>query len=244
MQISVITLFPKMFESLSEFGISGRAIRNNLISLSTVNPRDFANDKNKTVDDRPYGGGPGMVMTFEPLKKAITSTRQSQFDKNGIESKVLYMSPQGERLDQNRILDLSRLDNLIILCGRYEGVDERLIESEVDYEVSIGDYIISGGELAAMVMIDGVIRLLPGAVGDEDSVRQDSFGERLLLDCPHYSRPEVINGESVPDVLLSGDHAKIKKWRFQQSLLRTKKRRPDLFQQLELSQEELDLLKL
>ncbi len=244
MQLSVITLFPKMFDSISEFGISGRAISNNLISLSTVNPRDFANDKHKTVDDRPYGGGPGMVMTFEPLKKAITSARESQFKKNGVESKVIYMSPQGERLDQKGILDISKYNNLIILCGRYEGVDERLIESEVDYEISIGDYVLSGGELAAMVMIDGVIRLLPGAVGDKDSVLQDSFAEKPLLDCPHYSRPEVIEGKSVPNVLMSGDHAKIKQWRYQQSLLRTKERRPDLFEELKLSKEELDLLKL
>ena len=152
------------------------------------------------------------------------------------------MSPQGERLDQKKILDISCCKNLIILCGRYEGIDERLIESEVDLEVSIGDYIISGGELAAMVMIDGVIRLLPGAVDNEDSVLQDSFGDRALLDCPHYSRPEIIDGKSVPEVLLSGDHAKIKQWRLKQSLMRTKERRPDLFEQLELSKEELDLL--
>ena len=242
MLLSVITLFPDMFKALTEFGISGRAIKRNIISLSTVNPRDFANDKHDTVDDRPYGGGPGMVMTFDPLKKAISSTRKSHFQKNGLESKVLYMSPQGERLDQKKILDISCCKNLIILCGRYEGIDERLIESEVDLEVSIGDYIISGGELAAMVMIDGVIRLLPGAVDNKDSVLQDSFGERALLDCPHYSRPEMIDGKSVPEVLLSGDHAKIKQWRLKQSLMRTKERRPDLFEQLELSKEELDLL--
>ena len=187
----------------------------------------------------PYGGGPGMVMRPDCLLRTIRSER-----KRLGKTKVIYLSPQGKPLEQSMLQSLSEEASVILLCGRYEGVDERLIESEIDYEVSIGDYIISGGELAAMVMIDGVIRLLPGAVGDEDSVRQDSFGERLLLDCPHYSRPEVINGKSVPDVLLSGDHAKIKKWRFQQSLLRTKKRRPDLFQQLELSQEELDLLKL
>ena len=242
MLLSVITLFPDMFKALTEFGISGRAIKRNIISLSTVNPRDFANDKHDTVDDRPYGGGPGMVMTFDPLKKAISSARKSHFQKNGLESKVLYMSPQGERLDQKKILDISSCENLIILCGRYEGIDERLIESEVDLEVSIGDYIISGGELAAMVMIDGVIRLLPGAVDNEDSVLQDSFGDRVLLDCPHYSRPEIIDGKSVPEVLLSGDHAKIKQWRLKQSLMRTKERRPDLFEQLELSKEELDLL--
>lgn len=243
MQVSVVTLFPEMFKALSECGISGRAVANKLLSLATVNPRDFAQDKHKSVDDRPYGGGPGMVMTVPPLTKAIAAARSAMGRVEEGSTKVVYLSPQGKRLDQDKINELSQVPNLILLCGRYEGIDERLIESQVDEELSIGDYVISGGELAAMVLLDGIIRQLPGALGDAESAIQDSFAGRPLLDCPHYSRPESIDGMDVPAVLLSGDHQAIKRWRLKQSLLRTRKRRPDLFERLDLTPEELALLK-
>lgn len=242
MQVSVVTLFPEMFKALSECGISGRAVANNLLSLATVNPRDFAQDKHKSVDDRPYGGGPGMVMTVPPLTKAIAVARSGMGQVEEGSTKVVYLSPQGKRLDQDKINELSQVPNLILLCGRYEGIDERLIESQVDEELSIGDYVISGGELAAMVLLDGIIRQLPGALGDAESAIQDSFAGRPLLDCPHYSRPESIDGMEVPAVLLSGDHQAIKHWRLKQSLLRTRERRPDLFERLDLTPEELALL--
>ena len=246
MQVSIITLFPEMFKALSESGISSRAIENGLLSLTTINPRDYAVDKHKSVDDRPYGGGPGMVMTVPPLANAIHAAKTVM--ETGANSssedavKVVYMSPQGKRLDQAMVTELSQCQKLVVLCGRYEGVDERLIEAEVDEEISIGDYVISGGELAAMVLLDGVIRQLPEALGDIESAKQDSFASRPLLDCPHYSRPESINGQDVPAVLLSGDHEAIRRWRLQQSLLRTRERRPDLFERLELSREEQALL--
>ena len=243
MQVSIVTLFPEMFKALSESGISSRAIDRGLLSLSTVNPRDYTADRHKSVDDRPYGGGPGMVMTVPPLTSAIHAAKASM---NGDASddavKVVYMSPQGKCLDQAMMNRLSQCQKLVILCGRYEGIDERLIEAEVDEEISIGDYVISGGELAAMVLLDGVIRQLPEALGDADSAKQDSFASRPLLDCPHYSRPESIDGQDVPSVLLSGDHEAIRRWRLQQSLLRTRERRPDLFERLELSPEEQALL--
>ncbi|MGB2271810.1 MAG: tRNA (guanosine(37)-N1)-methyltransferase TrmD [Pseudomonadales bacterium] len=244
MQVSIVTLFPEMFKALSESGISSRAIGKGLLTLSTVNPRDYAEDKHKSVDDRPYGGGPGMVMTVPPLASAIHAAKAGMDagEKNTDAVKVIYMSPQGKRLDQQMVTELSQCQQLIVLCGRYEGIDERLIEAEVDEEISIGDYVISGGELAAMVLLDGVIRQLPDALGDADSAEQDSFASRPLLDCPHYSRPESIEGRDVPAVLMSGDHEAIRRWRLQQSLLRTKERRPDLFERLELSREEQALL--
>ncbi|MDA8693762.1 MAG: tRNA (guanosine(37)-N1)-methyltransferase TrmD [Pseudomonadales bacterium] len=244
MQVSIVTLFPEMFKALSESGISSRAIDKGLLTLSTVNPRDYAQDKHKSVDDRPYGGGPGMVMTVPPLASAIHAAKAGMDagEKNTDAVKVIYMSPQGKRLDQQMVTELSQCQQLVVLCGRYEGIDERLIEAEVDEEISIGDYVISGGELAAMVLLDGVIRQLPDALGDADSAKQDSFASRPLLDCPHYSRPESIEGRDVPAVLMSGDHEAIRRWRLQQSLLRTKERRPDLFERLELSREEQALL--
>ncbi|MDB2410716.1 tRNA (guanosine(37)-N1)-methyltransferase TrmD [Pseudomonadales bacterium] len=244
MQVSIVTLFPEMFKALSESGISSRAIDKGLLTLSMVNPRDYAQDKHKSVDDRPYGGGPGMVMTVPPLASAIHAAKAGMDagEKNTDAVKVIYMSPQGKRLDQQMVTELSQCQQLVVLCGRYEGIDERLIEAEVDEEISIGDYVISGGELAAMVLLDGVIRQLPDALGDADSAKQDSFASRPLLDCPHYSRPESIEGRDVPAVLMSGDHEAIRRWRLQQSLLRTKERRPDLFEQLELSREEQALL--
>lgn len=242
MQVSVITLFPEMFKALSDSGITGRAIEQGLLRLATVNPRDFTEDKHNSVDDRPYGGGPGMVMTVPPLSKSIDLAKANMNVPGKQSPKVIYMSPQGSRLNQQVINDLAQQDSLIVLCGRYEGIDERLIEAEVDEELSLGDYVISGGEFAAMVLLDAMIRQLPGALGGSQSASQDSFASRPLLDCPHYSRPENIAGHSVPAVLLSGDHEAIRRWRLRQSLLRTRDRRPDLFAQLQLTDEERKLL--
>jgi len=241
-QVSVITLFPEMFDALSDSGITGRAIEQGLLTLATVNPRDFTEDRHNSVDDRPYGGGPGMVMTVAPLSKAIGSAKLKMDVPGKPSPKVVYMSPQGKRLDQQVINELAQQDSLIVLCGRYEGIDERLIDAEVDKELSLGDYVISGGELAAMVLLDAMIRQLPDALGDSDSASQDSFASRPLLDCPHYSRPEDVAGRVVPSVLLSGDHEAIRRWRLRQSLIRTRDRRPDLFAQLQLSDEECKLL--
>ena len=242
MQVSVITLFPEMFDALSDAGISGRAIKQGLLSLETVNPRDFAEDRHQSVDDRPYGGGPGMVMTVAPLSQAIDSAKSNMNVQGKPPPKVVYMSPQGKLLDQQVINELAQQDSLIVLCGRYEGIDERLIDAEVDQELSLGDYVISGGELAAMVLLDAMIRQIPDALGDSESASQDSFAGRPLLDCPHYSRPEDIAGRVVPSVLLSGDHEAIRRWRLKQSLIRTRDRRPDLFAKLHLSDEECKLL--
>ena len=242
MQVSVITLFPEMFDALSDAGISGRAIKQGLLSLATVNPRAFAEDRHHSVDDRPYGGGPGMVMTVGPLSQAIDSAKSNMNVPGKPPPKVVYMSPQGKLLDQQVINELAQQDSLIVLCGRYEGIDERLIDAEVDQELSLGDYVISGGELAAMVLLDAMIRQIPDALGDSESASQDSFAGRPLLDCPHYSRPEDIAGRVVPSVLLSGDHEAIRRWRLKQSLIRTRDRRPDLFAQLQLSDEECKLL--
>ena len=242
MQVSVITLFPEMFDALCDAGISGKAIKRGLLSLATVNPRDFTEDRHHSVDDRPYGGGPGMVMTVGPLSQAIDSAKSNMNVPGKPSPKVVYMSPQGKLLDQQVINELAQQDSLIVLCGRYEGIDERLIDAEVDQELSLGDYVISGGELAAMVLLDAMIRQLPDALGDSDSASQDSFAGRPLLDCPHYSRPEDIAGRVVPSVLLSGDHEAIRRWRLRQSLIRTRDRRPDLFAQLHLSDEECKLL--
>lgn len=236
MRIDVISLFPPMFEAVSAHGITGRAVKNGLLRLRVWNPRDYTQDKHRSVDDRPYGGGPGMVMLIEPLKRAIDAARREQRD-----AKVMYLSPQGRKLDHAGALELSKREGLILLAGRYEGIDERLLEMEVDEEWSIGDYVLSGGELAAMVLIDAVTRQLPGALGDEDSAQQDSFVEGLL-DCEHYTRPEDYAGRKVPDVLLSGDHEKIRRWRLKRSLGRTWLRRPDLLEKLMLTDEQRRLL--
>ncbi len=246
-RIDVITLFPEMFDAI-KVGITGRAIRNGLIELGLTNPRDFTSDKHKTVDDRPYGGGPGMLMKVEPLKDAILSVKKNS---SGIQSKeiqskdkqtkVVYLSPQGQPLTQNIVKELSNNEQLILLAGRYEGVDERLIEHYVDYECSIGDYVLSGGELPAMVLIDSLIRLIPGALGHNESASSDSFYAGLL-DHPHYTRPEDFEGEWVPQVLLSGNHKKIDQWRLKQSLGRTWQRRPDLLADREMSEQEQQLL--
>jgi tRNA (guanine37-N1)-methyltransferase len=237
MRIDVVSLFPPMFEAVTGYGITGRAVKNGLLTVRVWNPRDFTEDKYRTVDDRPYGGGPGMVMMAEPLARAIAAARREQAGG----ARVIYLSPQGRRLDHAGVLELSKRDGMILLAGRYEGVDERLLETEVDEEWSLGDYVLSGGELAAMALIDAVTRQLPGALGDGDSAQQDSFVEGLL-DCGHYTRPEIYAGRRVPDVLLSGDHEKIRRWRLKQALGRTWLRRPDLLERLPLDKERKQLL--
>lgn len=236
MQIDIISLFPPMFDAIRDHGVTGRAVTKGIVALRTWNPRDFTSDRHRTVDDRPYGGGPGMVMMADPLAAAIAAARQAQ-----PAAKVAYLSPQGRRLDHQAVRELSLRSGLILLAGRYEGVDERLLETAVDEEWSIGDFVLSGGELAAMVLIDAVARQLPGVLGDEDSAEQDSFVDGLL-DCPHYTRPEYYAGRRVPEVLLSGNHEAIRRWRLRQSLLRTWQRRPDLLENLELSREQRQLL--
>lgn len=236
MRIDVVTLFPELVQTLTEHGIPRRAAERGLLRLETWNPRDYTRDRHRTVDDRPYGGGPGMVMRVEPLQAAIQAARQAD-----VAAPVIYLSPQGRRLDQAGVSELARRPRLILVAGRYEGIDERLIEAEVDEEWSIGDYVLSGGELAAMVLADAVTRLLPGALGDADSAGQDSFMEGLL-DYPHYTRPEEVAGRRVPEVLLGGNHAEIERWRRQQALGRTRERRPDLLELLELDEEQQVLL--
>ncbi|MEM9257020.1 MAG: tRNA (guanosine(37)-N1)-methyltransferase TrmD [Pseudomonadota bacterium] len=237
MQIAVVSLFPEMFAAITDYGVTGRAVRQGLLSISYSNPRDFATDVHKTVDDRPYGGGPGMLMKTEPLRQAIDTARQ----RVGHQAKVIYLSPQGRRFDQGLCVELAALDSMILVAGRYEGVDERLIAAEVDDEVSIGDYVTSGGELPAMVVVDALVRQLPGALGHEDSAQEDSFAGGLL-DCPHYTRPEAWQGREVPRVLLSGNHEEIRRWRLEQALARTQQRRPDLLAKRTLSAEESELL--
>ena len=237
MRIDVITLFPEFLRSLAGLGVIGRAMVDGQVELQAWNPRDFAQDRHRNVDDRPYGGGPGMVMTVEPLRSAIEKARNA--DQRPV--KTSLMSPQGRRLDQAAVRRLAERERLLLICGRYEGIDERLIELEVEEEISIGDYVISGGELAAAVLIDAVTRLQPGVLGDEQSAEQDSFMNGLL-DYPHYSRPETEQGMAVPPVLLSGDHAAIERWRRKQALGRTWSRRPDLLQVEALSAEDRALL--
>lgn len=237
----IITLFPEMFEALTGSGITRRAIERNLYRLACWNPRDFATDRHHTVDDRPYGGGPGMVMLVEPLEKAILAAKAAQRQAGSEAGKVIYLSPQGRRLDHGKVMELVAEPSLILLCGRYEGIDQRLIDRCVDEEVSLGDFVLSGGELPAMVLLDAIVRQLPGALGDADSAVEDSFVDGLL-DCPHYTRPEVYGNIPVPAVLLSGNHAEIRRWRLQQSLGRTEARRPDLLAGRTLGKQELRLL--
>lgn len=237
----VITLFPEMFAALSEFGITGRARDRDLYEIRCWNPRDFTEDRHRTVDDRPYGGGPGMVMLPGPLEHAIVAAKERQLQCAGAAGRVIYLSPQGRPLDHDKVLELVSEPSLILLCGRYEGVDQRLIDRCVDEEISLGDFVLSGGELPAMVLLDAVIRQLPGALNDEDSAVEDSFVDGLL-DCPHYTRPVEYEGMRVPDVLLSGNHAEIRRWRLQQSLGCTELRRPDLLAGRKLSKEEFRLL--
>ena len=241
MWFGVISLFPEMFRSLTEFGVSGRAVKQEKITVECWNPRDFTHDNYQTVDDRPYGGGPGMLMKIQPLQDAIQSARQAAEQIDGKPARVIYLSPQGRKLDQQGVLELAQCDKLILVAGRYEGIDERLIQREIDEEWSLGDFVLSGGELAAMTLMDAVIRLVPGVLGHEQSAQQDSFMDGLL-DCPHYTRPEVYEGQAVPEVLLSGNHEKIRQWRLKQSLGRTWQRRPDLLDALELTNEQQRLL--
>ncbi len=229
MWCGIVSLFPEMFKAITEFGITGRAIERQLLTLSYWNPRDYSADKHKRVDDRPYGGGPGMVMQAEPLRAAIEAARVGRPN-----AKVIYLSPQGQKLDQRSICDLAKQENLIFLAGRYEGVDERLLTLLVDEEWSVGDYVLSGGELAVMVMIDAMARWFPGSIGNENSVEQDSFAKGGLLDCPHFTRPPVFEGMRVPEVLLGGDHEQIARWRLKQQLGRTWERRKDLLAGVEL----------
>jgi tRNA (guanine37-N1)-methyltransferase len=238
MKIALITLFPEMFAAVTDYGISSRSVKEGLLEIASYNPRDFTEDRHQTVDARPYGGGPGMVMMIEPLRRAISAAREWT-DKNPL---VVYLSHQGKVLNQVAVNGFASQQSLILIAGRYEGIDERLIQMEVDEEWSIGDYVLSGGELPAMVLIDALIRQIPGALGHQDSADQDSFANGLL-DCPHYTRPEQQDGRQVPEVLLSGDHERIRRWRLQQSLVRTQQRRPDLLDRLELNKEQQALLK-
>jgi len=237
MKIGVVTLFPEMLDAVGTVGITGRAVERDLLEIRCWNPRDFTTDRHRTVDDRPYGGGPGMVMKVEPLKAAIGAAR-AQLPAG---SPVIHLSPQGRVLDQAGLHELADLPGMVLVASRYEGVDERLIAAEIDQEWSIGDYVLSGGELAAMVIIDGVTRLLPGALGHEESARQDSFSDGLL-DYPHYTRPESVDGEVIPEVLRSGDHRAIHRWRQKQALGRTWLRRPDLLDNLRLDDDQQRLL--
>ena len=246
MRIDVITLFPDFIESCARVGVVGRARERGLLEIATWNPRDFASDAYRSADDRCYGGGPGMVMMVDPLRKALASVRAASGSREAkaparAEAKVIYLSPQGTRLDQARVAELAQRDRLILLCGRYEGVDERFLEHAVDEELSVGDYVLSGGELAAAIVIDAVGRLQPGVLNDAQSAEQDSFSNGLL-DCPHYARPERDEWGEVPAVLKSGDHAAIARWRLKQSLGRTWLRRPDLLERVELDRKTRALL--
>lgn len=242
-QFDVVTLFPVMFEAIAKHGVTSRALEKKIYQLTLWNPRDFTTDNYKTVDDRPYGGGPGMVMLAEPLEKAIEAAKQRQRDAGVMRPRVIHLSPQGKPLTHATVMRLADEPGLILLASRYEGVDERLLRREVDEEISIGDYVLSGGELPAMVLIDAIVRQLPGTLGDADSAAEDSFVDGLL-DCPHYTRPEVYEGEKVPAVLMSGNHKQIKHWRLLQSLVRTREKRPDLWAQRPLTKEESRLLAL
>lgn len=237
MRIDVITLFPEMFAAICDYGITGRAVKQELLQLVCWNPRTYTEDRHQTVDDRPFGGGPGMVMKIEPLERALADAKRAAGDA----ARVIYLSPQGRTLTQAGVRELASHAGLILIAGRYEGIDERFIEAHVDEEWSIGDYVLSGGELPAMVLVDALTRLLPGALGHAGSAEEDSFSDGLL-DCPHYTRPEVYAGQGVPEVLLSGNHEHIRRWRLQQSLGRTWERRADLLDCRSLSGEEQKLL--
>ena len=236
MRFDVVTLFPELLEIIRGQGVTGRALERGLVQLQSWNPRDYTQDVHRTVDDRPYGGGPGMVMKVEPLRAAIRAARAA-----APQSRVAYLSPQGRVLSQAAVGELAERPGLILVAGRYEGVDERLLQHHVDEEWSIGDYVLSGGELPALVLMDAVIRLLPGVLGHSESAEQDSHSDGLL-DCPHYTRPEEIEGSRVPLVLQSGNHDAVRRWRLQQALGRTWLRRPELLQKRQLSEEERQLL--
>ncbi|MFS1537830.1 MAG: tRNA (guanosine(37)-N1)-methyltransferase TrmD [Candidatus Phlomobacter fragariae] len=237
MWVGIISLFPEMFRVITEYGVIGRAVKNGLLNIQCWDPRDYTHDRHRTVDDRPYGGGPGMLMMLQPLRDAIHAAKSEI----GEDAKVIHLSPQGCKLNQQGVCQLTANKKLILVCGRYEGIDERIIETEIDEEWSIGDYVLSGGELPAMVMIDSISRFIPGVLGHHASAEEDSFMTGLL-DCPHYTRPEVLEGMEVPSVLLSGNHAEIERWRRKQSLGRTWLRRPELLTSLALTDEQRMLL--
>ncbi|PJE79563.1 tRNA (guanine-N(1)-)-methyltransferase [invertebrate metagenome] len=237
MWFGVISLFPEMFRAITQYGVCGRAVKEGLIAVDVWNPRDFTTDLHRTVDDRPYGGGPGMLMKIQPLRDAIRAAKQAA----GAETKVVYLSPQGRLLNQAAIQEMTESKRLILVAGRYEGIDERVVRSEIDEEWSIGDYVLSGGELPAMTLIDAVSRFVPGTLGHKDSAQEDSFANGLL-DYPHFTRPEIFEDKRVPDVLLSGDHQRIRRWRLKQSMGRTWLRRPDLLKHRVLTDEESLLL--
>ena len=241
LQFDVITLFPQMFDAVAEAGVIGRAREKGIYQLVAWNPRDFAQNAYRTVDDRPYGGGPGMVMMPEPVGRAVVAARQRQKSAGVKMPRVIHLTPQGRLLNHRLVIELAGQPGLVLLAGRYEGIDERVAMREVDDEISIGDYVLSGGELAAMVVIDSVVRQLPGVLGDAESASQDSFVNGLL-DCPHYTRPEEYQGQAVPPVLMSGNHAEIGRWRLKQALGRTWQRRPDLLEKRALSDDERKLL--
>jgi tRNA (guanine37-N1)-methyltransferase len=240
LQFDVVTIFPAMFNAVAEMGVIGRARDKGIYQLVAWNPRDFAQNAYRTVDDRPYGGGPGMVMMAEPLGRALAAARQRQKSAGVQKPRVIHLTPQGRLLNHELVMDLAGQQGLVLLAGRYEGVDERVVR-EIDDEISIGDYVLSGGELAAMVLIDCIVRQLPGVLGDAESAAQDSFVNGLL-DCPHYTRPEAYEGQKVPPVLLSGNHAEINRWRLKQALGRTWQRRPDVLAKRMLSEDERKLL--
>jgi len=236
LQVAVITLFPQMLDAIQDYGVSGRAVKKGLVTITAYNPRDYTLDVHRNVDDRPYGGGPGMVMMVQPLRDTIQAAKARLPG-----AKVIYLSPQGKRLDQQGVVTIAAYREIILIAGRYEGLDERLIDMYVDEEWSIGDYVLSGGELPAMVLIDAMARTIPGVLGHDDSADEDSFANGLL-DCPHYTRPELVDGVAVPQVLLSGDHEQIRRWRLKQALGRTWHRRPDLLEAIELNEEQKMLL--
>jgi len=238
-RFDVITLFPELVQQVAQWGITERALRRDLFALKTWNPRDYTTDVHQTVDGRPYGGGPGMVMLYQPLADALQDAQRD----DSRPTKVVYLSPQGRRLDQASVNRFANEQRIILIAGRYEGIDERFIDEHVDEECSVGDYVLSGGELPAMLLIDAVVRLIPGALGHNESAQQDSFMDGVL-DCPHYTRPEEINGHQAPEVLLSGNHARIAAWRREQSLLRTLERRPELLDKVMLSEADRSMLNI
>jgi tRNA (guanine37-N1)-methyltransferase len=243
MKFTVVTLFPEMLAAITDYGITSRAVKQQLLAVDTVNPRDFTRDKHRTVDDRPYGGGPGMVMMIEPMRQAIQASKKALEEKTGQVPKVIYVSPQGAVFNQQKAKALAELPAAVIVAGRYEGLDQRLIDQEIDEEISLGDFVVSGGELPAMMMIDAVARCLPGVLGHEDSATEDSFFQGLL-DHPHFTRPEVdeLTGTEVASVLLGGNHEAIRRWRLKQSLGQTWLKRPDLLEQRDLTEQEQQLL--
>jgi tRNA (guanine37-N1)-methyltransferase len=242
-RFDVVTLFPELVDHAMRFGIPGRARERGLWSLGTVNPRDFATDSHRTVDDRPYGGGPGMVMLAEPLAQALQAARGAQQAAGCAVTRVVYLSPSGVPLTHARVMAMATMKHagFVLLAGRYEGIDERLIAREIDEEIAVGDFVVSGGELPALMLVDAVVRQLPGALNDAESAQQESFVEGML-DCPHYTRPEVYAGVPVPEVLLSGNHAAIRRWRRMQALGRTWQRRPTMLEQQTMTKEDRQLL--